>query len=137
MKEPRWLTPAMVHALHRESIARFGGGDGVRDEGLLQSALARPQHRAAYEEDVTVFALAADYCLGIVKNHPCVDGNKRSGILAAATFLSLNGYHFRPEETAIVQVIVGLAAGEIDRDTLASWFADFSEEQTDSKGASG
>ena len=129
MTEYRWLTPAIVHALHNESIARFGGGDGVRDEGLLDSALARPRHRAAYEEEVTVFTLAADYCLGIVKNHPFVDGNKRSGILAAATFLSLNGYDFHPEEAAIEHMIVGLAAGEVDADTLSRWFADSAEEQ--------
>ena len=131
MTEFRWLTPAMVLALHRESIARFGGSDGVRDEGLLDSALARPQHRAAYEEEVTVFTLAADYCLGIVKNHPFVDGNKRSGILAAATFLALNGYDFRPEETTIVQVIVGLAAGEVEPGILARWFADNSDKRPD------
>ncbi len=127
MTEPRWLTLAIVEALHRESIVRFGGSDGTRDQGLLESALARPQHRAAYEEGVSVFALAADYCLGIVKNHPFLDGNKRSGILAAAVFLSLNGYDFRPVETAVVQMIVGLAAGEVEAETLERWFADFSE----------
>jgi death-on-curing protein len=124
----RWLSLAMVEALHHESIARFGGSDGTRDQGLLESALARPQNRAAYEEGVSVFALAADYCLGIVKNHPFLDGNKRTGILAAATFLSLNGYAFRPEETAIVQMIVGLAAGEVEAAPLARWFEDFSEQ---------
>jgi death-on-curing protein len=117
----------MVHALHRESIARFGGSDGTRDAGLLESALARPQHRAAYEDVVSLFTLAADYCLGIVKNHPFVDGNKRSGILAAATFLSLNGCDFRPPETSIVQMIVALAAGEADGDALAAWFREYSQ----------
>lgn len=124
--EPRWLTPAVVHALHRESVARFGGSDGLRDAGLLESALARPQHRAAYEDNVSLFALAADYCQGIVKNHPFLDGNKRSGILAAVTFLSLNGYDFRPPETSVVQMIVALAAGEADGDVLTSWFEEFS-----------
>ena len=131
MSEWRWLTLAMVEALHHESIARFGGSDGLRDGGLLESALARPQNRAAYEEGVSVFALAADYCLGIVKNHPFLDGNKRSGILAAAVFLSMNGFDFRPPETSIIQVIVGLAAGEIDPDSLARWFEEFSERRSD------
>lgn len=127
MTEHRWLTLAMVEALHGESVLRFGGSDGTRDQGLLESALARPQNRAAYEEGISVFALAADYCLGIVKNHPFLDGNKRTGILAAATFLSFNGYDFRPVETAVVQMIVGLAAGEVEAKTLERWFADFSQ----------
>jgi death-on-curing protein len=118
----RWLTLAMVSALHRESIARFGGSDGLRDEGLLESALARPQHRAAYEPEGSVFALAADYCLGIARNHPFLDGNKRTAILAAAAFLSLNGYKFDPPETSVVQMIVGLAAGEIEGAALTPWF---------------
>jgi len=121
----------MVEALHGESVARFGGSDGTRDQGLLESALARPQNRAAYEDDASLFSLAADYCLGIVRNHPFLDGNKRTGILAAATFLSLNGYAFRPEETAIVQMIVGLAAGELEAAPLARWFEEFSERQSD------
>lgn len=117
----------MVEALHRESVARFGGGDGLRDLGLLESALARPQNRHAYEDGVTVFALAADYCLGIVRNHPFIDGNKRAGILAAAVFLSLNGYDFRPQETEVVHMILGLAAGEIEAEALERWFEERSE----------
>ena len=116
----------MVSALHRESVARFGGSDGVRDEGLLESALARPQNRHAYESDASLFMLAADYCLGIARNHPFMDGNKRTSILAATVFLSLNGCDFDPPETSIVQVIVGLAAGEIGAETLTAWFAEFS-----------
>ena len=125
----RWLSLAMVSALHRESIARFGGSDGIRDAGLLESALARAQNRVAYDTGATVFALAADYCLGIAGNHPFVDGNKRTAILAAATFLSLNGYAFDPPETSIVQMIVGLAAGEVEAEALARWFADFSQQR--------
>jgi death-on-curing protein len=116
----------MVSALHKESIARFGGSDSLRDEGLLESALARPRNRAAYEEDATVFVLAADYCLGIVRNHPFVDGNKRSAILAAAAFLSHNDYDFDPPETSVVQMIVGLAAGEVDQAALTAWFEAYS-----------
>ncbi len=119
----------MVSALHRESIARFGGSDGMRDAGLLESALARQKNRAGYEVDASVFELAADYCFGIAGNHPFVDGNKRSAILAAATFLSLNGYAFDPPETSIVQMIVGLAAGEVEAEALARWFAEFSQQR--------
>lgn len=126
MTELRWLTLSMVEAFHRESIARFGGIDGVRDLGLLESALARPRNRFAYESAATVSDLAADYCLGVVGNHPFLDGNKRTGILAGAVFLRLNGQVFQPEETAIVQMIIGLAAGEIEQEPLARWFEDFS-----------
>ena len=122
MTEWRWLTRAMVEAFHRESVARFGGIDGVRDLGVLESALARPQNRAACGDDASVFDLAADCCLGIVSNHPFLDGNKRTGILAGAVFLHLNGIVFEPEETAIVQVIIGLAAGEVDNQSLTAWF---------------
>lgn len=124
--ELRWLTTEVVSALHRESVARFGGSDGIREIELLESALARPRNRAAYEADVSVFALAADYCFGIARNHPFVDGNKRTSVLAGAVFLSLNGYDFSPPEASIVQVIVALASGEVELEALASWFEEFS-----------
>lgn len=126
MNEIRWLTRDMAVAFHRESVARFGGADGIRDEGLLESALARPQNRAAHEENPSIFELAADYCEGIARNHPFVDGNKRAGLLAARVFLSLNDYRFEPEEAATVRMIRGLAAGEVDNATLARWLADYS-----------
>lgn len=131
MTEIRWLTPAIVTALHRESIERFGGSDGIRDGGALESALARPRNRAAYEEDVSLFALAAEYCFGLARNHLFVDGNKRSSVLAATAFLALNGYAFAPPESSIVQVIVALAAGEIDVDELTTWFEEFSSPRGD------
>lgn len=124
MSDMRWLTRRMVEAFHRESLARFGGADGVRDEGLLESALARAQNRAAYEDDPPIFALAADYCFGIVRNHPFVDGNKRAGLLSARVFLALNGYRFEPDEAMTVEMIRGLAAGEVEHEALADWFAD-------------
>lgn len=124
MSDIRWLTQRMVESFHQESLARFGGASGVRDEGLLESALARRQNRAAYEDDATIFALAADYCFGIVRNHPFVDGNKRAGLLSARVFLALNGYRFEPDEAITVEMIRGLAAGEVDNDTLAKWLAD-------------
>lgn len=124
MNEIRWLTRRMVEAFHQESLARFGGASGVRDEGLLESALARPQNRVAYEDDPAIFVLAADYCFGIVRNHPFVDGNKRAGLLSARVFLALNGYGFEPDEAMTVEMIRGLAAGEVDNDALVKWLAD-------------
>lgn len=121
MSEYRWLTRRMVEAFHHESLARYGGAGGIRDEGLLESALARPQNRAAYEDDATLFALAADYCVGIVRNHPFVDGNKRAGLLSARVFLTLNGYRFEPDEAVTVEMIRGLAAGEIEDNALIEW----------------
>jgi death on curing protein len=116
-----WLTESIVMGLHRRSIQRFGGADGTRDAGLLQSALARPENIHAYEPDADIFALAAAYCAGIVKNHPFVDGNKRTGTLAAITFLGMNGVLPEFNEAEIVAMIYGLAAGDISEAQLADW----------------
>ena len=124
--EPKWLAPAMVRALHLESLAAYGGTPGLRDKGLLESALDRPRNLFAYEDAPTIYDLAAATCAGIVGNHPFIDGNKRAGVLAAAAFLSLNGYDFRPAETDVVAVIMALAAGETDERALAAWFSDCS-----------
>ncbi len=124
MTEPfRWLTQRMVIAFHRETLHRHGGGGGIRDAALLESALARPRNRTAYDGKATEFDLAAEYCAGIVGNHPFVDGNKRTGLLAAVVFLSLNGYRFEADETDIVTTIESLAAGNADIAGLAEWFA--------------
>lgn len=111
----------MVEAFHRESLVRFGGADGLRDEGSLESALARPENIHAYEPDADLFRLAAAYCTGIVKNHPFVDGNKRTGILSGVVFLLLNGIAIEFDEPMVVAMIVGLAAGEISEAELAAW----------------
>lgn len=111
----------MVDAFHRESLVRFGGADGLRDEGLLLSALARPENIFAYEPGADLFRLAAAYCAGIVKNHPFIDGNKRTGILSAVVFLGLNGLAFEFDEAMIVTMVYGLAAGEINEDAFAVW----------------
>jgi death on curing protein len=110
-----------VEAFHRESLAQFGGGDGLRDAGLLASALARPQNVLAYEPDADVFRLAASYCHGIVKNHPFIDGNKRTGALAAVAFLALNGVEVAFDEPDIVVMVIGLAASEVSEEQLADW----------------
>jgi death on curing protein len=116
-----WLTRNMVEAFHRESLVEFGGADGIRDEGLLLSALARPENIQAYEAEADVFRLAAAYCTGVVKNHPFIDGNKRTGTLCAIAFLALNKVSVAFSEPEIAAIIIGLAASEISESDLAEW----------------
>ena len=116
-----WLTIDMVEGFHRESLAHFGGSDGLRDRGLLESALARPENILAYEPDADVFRLAAAYGHGLVKNHPFIDGNKRTGILAAIVFLGINGVEVEFEEAEIAVMIIGVAASEFSELDLADW----------------
>ncbi len=116
-----WLTRDMVEAFHQESLARFGGADGLRDEGLLLSSLARAENIHAYEPAADLFSLAAAYCAGVVKNHPFIDGNKRTGILSAVVFLALNGMEANFDEAMIVAMVYGLAASEIREDEFANW----------------
>lgn len=123
MTQPIWLTLEMIQALHAEAVTRFGGSDGVRDLGLLESALERPRNLFAYGGYPSLSELAAAYCAGIVKNHPFVDGNKRAGALAAAVFLDLNGQVLAPDEAMLAIMIMDLAAGEIDEAALAAWIA--------------
>jgi death-on-curing protein len=121
--EPRWLTKEVVVALHDELVATFGGADGIRDEGLLESALARPRHLYRYKKRVTLSRLAAAYGFGLARNHPFVDGNKRVAVVSVAVFLSLNGAVFDPEEADEVRVVLALAAGELDEAAFARWIA--------------
>ena len=118
----------MVLAIHDEQLAVFGGAKGLRDPGLLESALAKARNRYAYEGDAGegdagIFRLAAAYCAGIVRNHPFVDGNKRTGLLSLQAFLALNGYRFRPAQEDEVQIILGLAAGGVAETGFARWIA--------------
>ena len=122
--EPKWLTVQLVQAIHSQAVAEFGGSLGVRDTGLLESALDRPRNLFAYGDDPTLFDLAAAYCMEIVKNHPFIDGNKRTGDLTARAFLFRSGYLFEPDEAEEVHMIVALAAGEIDEVTLARWISE-------------
>jgi death-on-curing protein len=116
----RRLLEGVVNAMHSESIAEHGGMLGVRDAGLLSSALARPQNQAAYGEP-SVFDLAAAYAFGIVRNHPFVDGNKRTEFLAAYVFLDLNGWELRATEADAVAAVLALAAGEMDEAGFSEW----------------
>lgn len=127
--EPIWLTAIQAKILHAEAVKLFGGSPGVRDEGLLQSALARPRHLWTYEEAATPFDLAAAYGFGIAKNHAFVDGNKRTALLAIRAFLFRNGYHFEPEEVETVTVMEGVAGGAVGEAVLSEWIEANSEQR--------
>jgi len=119
----RWVLPAVVHALHDEQLAQHGGLAGLRDENLLLSALARPQNLAMYGHPCPdLAALAAAYIMGILRNHPFADGNKRTALLVGAgVFLPLNGYRVQTSEVELVQVTLRAAAGEMSEEELAAW----------------
>ncbi len=122
MSDPIWLDRVVVVAIQRELLARFGGLDGIRDDGLLDSAINRPLHLFHYGEP-TLFDLAAAYAEGIVKNHPFLDGNKRAGFMTAYTFLAANGQQLEaPEEEAALQTLA-LAAGAIGAEEFSAWLA--------------
>lgn len=129
--EPVWVEEVDCLSFHEKLLARFGGAAGLRDRGLLLSALARPQHLFAYEKP-TIFDLAAAYAHGIVKNHPFLDGNKRSGFLAATLFLESNGLRFTATEESATLKTLELAAGDISADEFAAWLAESSVGVTDS-----
>jgi len=118
--EPVWIDEWEILAFHEELLARFGGAAGIRDAGLLESALNRPHHLFHYG-DPTLPELAAAYGAGIVKNHPFLDGNKRTGFLAAALFLETNGYRFEATEEEVVERTLALAAGAIGEEEYAAW----------------
>jgi death-on-curing protein len=123
VSEPIWLLTKAVIDIHTEQLVRFGGPDGVRDMGLLESALARPINRHAYGE-TDLAALAASYAFGIARNHPFIDGNKRVALLAMVTFLGLNGVALAVSNAEIAAAILALAAGEVDEDGLTRWIRD-------------
>lgn len=116
-----WIATEVATAAHLEQIAEHGGGEGVRDAGLLESAMARPRNLADYG-DPDGSALAAAYAYGIARNHPFVDGNKRTAAVVAETFLALNGWSLVATDAELVVAFVALAAGELSEDELADWF---------------
>ncbi|MEZ5832753.1 MAG: type II toxin-antitoxin system death-on-curing family toxin [Dongiaceae bacterium] len=121
MKEPAWLSKALILAIHDEQLAEHGGGVGVRDDGLLESALARPRNRFAYDETMDLTTLAAAYAFGIARNHPFIDGNKRTAFVAAELFLDLNGMTLTANDESCVLTMLRLAAGEIEEAVFADW----------------
>lgn len=125
MTSPKWLSWEAVEIMHREQLAEHGGPAGLKDENALEAALARPLNKAAYGDN-EVFVLAAAYLYGIVRNRPFSDGNKRTGFLAAFTFLLINGYLIEAQQASIIAFVLGVAAGEIDEDGTARFLRDFS-----------
>ena len=121
MNEPVWVLDAAVLIAHEISLANFGGADGIRDAGLLESALAKPRNLFAYGEP-TLFEMAASYSYGIIRNHPFVDGNKRTGFLVGATFLEINGWLLNASEAQATEAIMSVAAGTLSEKELAAWY---------------
>ena len=120
MKEPYWLTREECLALHEMMLSQHGGSEGLRDENMLESALAKPRQLFAYEKP-TMSDLAASYVFGLVKNHPFIDGNKRTGFMLGAGFLERNGYEFHASEAEAVVRTLALAAGELSEAEFAAW----------------
>jgi death-on-curing protein len=120
-REPRWLSRLAVDAIHHDQVREHGGLPGIRDENLLESALARPRHRWHYDARTDLAACAAAYGYGLVRNHPYRDGNKRIGFLAIVTFLGLNGVTFHATDAEVVTGIIALADGSLSEDQLADW----------------
>ena len=122
--EPRWLSRLVIDAIHADQLRQHGGLAGVRDENALESALARPQQKWAYETDVDLPVLAAAYAFGLVRNHPYRDGNKRIGFLALTTFLGINDHILDATDEDVVTTMLALADGSLAEARLATWIRD-------------
>lgn len=120
MSEPVWIDEDLVLAIHDRLLVDHGGAAGLRDESLLQSALARPLNHIAYASS-DIIELAATYTTGIVQNHPFIDGNKRTGFVIGVLFLELNGYQFTASEEAAAQAVLELAAGKINENAFCEF----------------
>ena len=122
MAEIKWLLEETVYAIHKRQIAEHGGSDGVRDGNLLLSALARPQNLLAYSEETPdISALAAAYAFGIAKNHPFIDGNKRTALVVMRTFLLLNGFNINASQEEKYLTFLKLAEGNLSEQELTNW----------------
>jgi death-on-curing protein len=120
-REPRWLSRVVVDAIHADQIRQHGGLPGIRDENVLESALARPRQKWEYDNDADLPLLAAAYAFGFARNRPYSDGNKRIAFLALATFLGINGQDFDTTDEDVVTTILALAAGRLTEAELADW----------------
>jgi death on curing protein len=132
VQEPIWVDASVVLAVNDEQLAEHGGASGVRDPGLLESALARPRNRYAYDK-ASLHALAASYAHGIAKNHPFIDGNKRTSLVIAELFLNLNGIELTASDEAIVMTWLKLAAGDISEIGLGDWIKQNSRRMSKAK----
>ena len=121
MAEPIWITAAMVQMIHDDQVATHGGAYGLRDEALLASAFARARHRYGYEEGADIYRLAADYGYGIARNHPFIDGNKRTSYVVMRTFLKLNGYDLQASAIEKYNTWLRLADSSLSEAELAQW----------------
>ena len=124
MKQPRWLSMTLVLAVHADQVKEYGGSLGLRDRGLLDSALNRPRNRFEYESGSDLWSLAASHGFGIARNHPFVDGNKRAAFQAMYLFLGLNGLRIDAPEEEVVGLMLALASGALDEAELSSWLRD-------------
>jgi len=121
--EPKWVSKRAVLAFHSEQLAEHGGSNGIRDEFLLDSALAKPQNVFAYVAEAGVFRLAASYAFGIARNHPFVDGNKRTALVVSIVFLNRNGWDVEVSREEVYRTFLDLADGSLTEEQLAAWFA--------------
>jgi death on curing protein len=124
--EPKWIDKRALLLLHEESLAAFGGARGIRDEGLLDSALSRPVNLLLHEPLSDLAALAAAYGYGIAKNRAFVDGNQRAAFLSMGLFLTINSKRLRVDQVDAINTILGLAAGSLSEETLAGWIRTYS-----------
>jgi death on curing protein len=124
-----WLDPDVLRAVHEEQLAEHGGGSGTRDLGLFESALARPNNLAAYGEPDAA-DLAAAYGFGIARNHPFIDGNKRTAFVAVELFLDLNGFELLADDPACVLTMLAVASGQVDEATFARWLRAHTRKET-------
>ena len=127
MKTPKWLRKDTIIAVHQKTLLEQGGAPGIRDEGLLESALARPINILEYALEPNLFDLAPAYGFGIASNHPFIDGNKRVAFYASVGFLRINGVYLNAGEADAAVTFIALAAGELSEEELASWFRNNSE----------
>lgn len=121
MRAPKWIAAAVATAIHDEAIYEFGGLAGLRDRGLLESALDRPRNLLAYEPRRSIFELAAVLCTGVARNHPFIDGNKRTALLVTRAFLYLNGHELEPAQPDEVATMLAVAEGSLAEGGLALW----------------
>ena len=123
---PVWIPRGMVLAMHLRQLAEHGGGEGIRDEGLLDSALQRAENKLAYGNP-DIVDMAAAYAFGIARNHPFIDGNKRTALVASFTFLHVNGWTMTSSQDENVRIFLDLASGHLTEDELAAWFRAFAK----------
>ena len=126
MTEWKWLTKAAIEIIHHEQLREHGGLIGIKDENALEAAIARPQHKAAYENP-DVYELAAAYLFGIARNHPFSDGNKRTAFLAAYTFLAIHSQRFTANQGEVIEFVLEVAAGQVNESGIAKFLGDHTE----------